>query len=68
LEVEADPFVIEEPQDPSRAGNPRVLYIGKALTERLLEIGVEFMDEMDYYYHAEVATKEHKKSYESRGV
>ena len=68
LEVLADPFVVRVLQHHSHAGNPRTLYVGKTLTERLLEIGVESMDGMDYYYHAEVARQEYKQLYEHQGV
>ena len=67
LEVLADPFKVEVEEGESDDENPRVMWFGKTRLGRLLEIGVEYMEGMDWIYHANNAQAQYRAKYrESR--
>lgn len=64
LEVLADPLKIEVDEGESLDENPRSMWVGKTQLNRLLEIGVEYMDGMDWIYHADNAQAQYQIRYE----
>lgn len=59
LEALADPFKTYYDDLPSERGNPRRMWVGYTLTERRLEVGVEYMkNNVDHIYHARKAQRE----------
>jgi uncharacterized DUF497 family protein len=59
LEALADPFKTFFDECQSDRGNPRRMWIGYTLTERILEVGVEYMNnDIEHIYHARKAQKE----------
>ncbi len=64
LEALADPDKIEIEQSESEDGNPRSMWLGKTNSERLIEVGVEYMEEMDWIYHANKVKAKYKAFYE----
>ncbi len=59
LEVLADPFKTFYDDLPSQRGSPRRMWVGYTLTERRLEIGVEYLkSDIEHIYHARKAQNE----------
>lgn len=51
LEALEDPYKIEV-ETGEYESNPTSLWIGKTFTERLLEVGVEYLEDSNHIYHA----------------
>ncbi len=62
LEALEDPFKLEVKTGEYR-GNPTSLWIGRTFTERLLEIGIEYLEDCNHIYHAKKANAEHAAKY-----
>ncbi len=63
IEALADPCVVEVDESESNSGNPRVMWVGKTNLERLLEVGVEYLEGMDWIYHANNAQNKYRRQY-----
>lgn len=63
MEALADPCVIEVDESENKSGNPRIMWVGKTQLERMLEVGVEYLDDMDWIYHANNAQSKYKSRY-----
>ena len=66
IEVLDDPMTIEAEEGESNRGNPTVMYVGKTLSERLLEIGVEYKEYETHIYHGRKASLKMKAIYDNR--
>lgn len=65
----ADPAVLPVDEEPNRDDNPRVMWIGQTETNRLLEIGIEYIDgKFDFIYHANNAQAKYKQAYYQRNL
>ncbi len=64
LQALADPLKIEVEEDESESGNPRSMWVGKTQLDRLLEVGVEYLEDMDWIYHANNAQAKYRERYE----
>ena len=64
LQVLADPLKVEVEEGESDDENPRSMWVGKTQQDRLLEVGVEYMDGMDWIYHADNAQAQYRAIYE----
>ncbi len=51
-EAIADPLRVEAAYSESKNGNPTTIWVGATLKGRLLEIGIEYMENEDHIYHA----------------
>ena len=59
LEALSDPFKAYYDEPPSDRGNSRRFWVGYTLTDRRLELGVEYRkNDIDHIYHAGKAKKE----------
>jgi|GEM_PF-3490085 len=69
LQALGDTFVIDIPElVDSKRNNPRSMWVGKTYAEQLLEIGIEYLDENEWYiYHADNAQAKYKNAYNNRG-
>ncbi len=63
LEVLADPTKIEIDEGESADGFPRIMWVGMTFLNRLLEVGVEYMPDMDWIYHADNAQAKYRNKY-----
>jgi hypothetical protein len=66
LQALADPLAIDIEEPDSADENTRIMWVGKTHTERTLEVGVEYLDGMDWIYHANDAQNDYKQEYEAR--
>ncbi len=66
IEVLDDPMTIEGEEGESKRGNPTVMYVGKTLSERLLEIGVEYKEYETHVYHGRKASLKNRSKYDNR--
>ena len=64
MQVLADPLKVEVEEDQSTGGNPRSMWVGRTCLERLLEVGVEYLESMDWIYHADNAQAQYRRKYE----
>ena len=62
----ADPNRKEGLIGESNNDNPTIIWIGATMTGRLLEVGVEYLEDMDWIYHADSARSHYKKLYENK--
>ncbi len=67
LEVLADDLTKAMDFGESKNGNPTVMYVGYTKKERLLEVGVEFLESAEHIYHARVATRNYVRAYRQKG-
>lgn len=63
IEALADPCVVEVEEGESNSGNPRIMWVGRTQLERLLEVGIEYLDDMDWIYHADNAQSKYRHQY-----
>jgi hypothetical protein len=54
LEALEDPYKVEVELGEHK-GNPTSLWVGKTFAERILEIGVEYLEDFNHIYHANKA-------------
>ena len=66
IEVLDDPMTVDDEEGESYQGNPRVMYVGKTLSERLLEIGVEYKEYETHIYHGRKASLRMRAKYDNR--
>jgi hypothetical protein len=52
----------------SRNGNPTSIWVGTTMAGRLLEIGVEYLEDMDWIYHANSVSSHYRKLYENKNI
>lgn len=64
LQALADPLKVEVEEDESVSGNPRSIWVGKTHQDRLLEVGVEYLEHTDWIYHANNAQSKYRELYE----
>ena len=62
FEALEDPFKIEA-EVGEHQGNPTSIWIGKTFTERMLEIGVEYLEDCNHIYHTNKARKQYISKY-----
>jgi glucose-6-phosphate 1-dehydrogenase len=65
LETLGDPFKVEVDTG-NHNGNPTAIWVGKTLTERLLEVGVEYLEDCNHIYHAAKARTIYATKYSKR--
>lgn len=64
LQALDDPLRLEVEEGESDSENPRIMWVCKTDLERLLEIGVEYLEDMDWIYHADNAQAKYRRLYE----
>ncbi len=47
-------------------GNPTSIWVGKTFTERLLEVGLEYLEDCNHIYHADKARAKYAIRYADR--
>jgi uncharacterized DUF497 family protein len=63
IEALADMLKVDEEQTESKQGNPRIMWVGMTRLDRLLEVGVEYLQDMEFIYHANSAQAKYRKLY-----
>ncbi len=63
LEALVDPVKLLASSDESKAGNPTTIWVGMTTKGRLLEVGVEYLEDMDWIYHANSARIHYRRAY-----
>jgi len=66
LQALADPNKKEGLISESSNGNPTIIWIGSTMAGRLLEVGVEYLEDMDWIFHADSVGSHYKKLYEKK--
>jgi hypothetical protein len=66
MQALADPNKKEAQISESKNGNPTIIWIGGTMAGRLLEVGVEYLEDMDWIFHANFARSHYKKLYENK--
>jgi hypothetical protein len=64
LEALVDPLRIIASSGESKAGNPIIIWVGMTDKERLLEVGIEYLEDMDWFYHASTAKAHLRRMYQ----
>lgn len=67
LEVLDDPLTQYYIDRPSKRGFNRLVFVGPTVTNRVLEIGVEYRTDGKWCYHAKKATKKAKERADYEG-
>ena len=62
-----DPARLDIDEGINRSGNPKVMWVGQTESDRLLEVGIEYLDgDIDHVYHANNVQAKYKAMYYRR--